>query len=65
MLKAIDETRDIPVVLYTSQRPDDIGEEQSAAASALLLKSELSRESVAAVLRRVTAARESVHANNA
>ena len=65
MLKAIDETRGIPVVLYTSQRPDDIGEEQSAAASALLLKSELSRESVAAVLRRVTAAGESVHATHA
>jgi signal transduction histidine kinase len=53
MLKAIDETRGIPVILFTSQRPDDIGEEQSAAASALLLKSELSRESVAAVIRRV------------
>lgn len=61
MLKAIDETRDIPVVLFTSQRPDDIDEDQAAAASALLLKSELSRESVATVIRRVTAAEERHH----
>ncbi|HWK49057.1 MAG TPA: ATP-binding protein, partial [Steroidobacter sp.] len=54
MLKAIDETRHIPVILFTSQRPDDIGEDQAAAASALLLKSELSRESVAAVIRRAS-----------
>lgn len=54
MLKAIDETRHIPVILFTSQRPDDIGEDQAAPASALLLKSELSRESVAAVIRRVS-----------
>ncbi|MET0533369.1 MAG: ATP-binding protein [Steroidobacter sp.] len=53
MLKAIDETRDIPVIIFTSQRPDDIDEDQAAAASALLLKSELSRESVAAVIRRL------------
>lgn len=52
MLKAIDETRDIPVILFTSQRPDDISEDQAAAASGLLLKSELSRESVAAAIRR-------------
>lgn len=61
MLKAIDETRDIPVVLFTSQRPDDIDGDQAAAANALLLKSELSRESVAAVIRRVTAAEERHH----
>jgi CheY-like chemotaxis protein len=65
MLKAIDETRGIPVVLFTSQRPDDIGEEQSAAASALLLKSELSRESVAAVIRRVSNAGVTNHATTA
>ncbi|HEY0682549.1 MAG TPA: ATP-binding protein [Steroidobacter sp.] len=53
MLKAIDETRNIPVILFTSQRPDDIGADRAAAASALLLKSEMSRESVAAVIRRV------------
>jgi signal transduction histidine kinase len=58
MLKAIEETRGIPVILFTSQRPDGIGEEHAASASALLLKSELSRESVAAVIRRVSAAGE-------
>ena len=58
MLQAIDETRDIPVVLFTSQHADDISAERSAAARALLLKSELSRESVAAVIRRVTYAEE-------
>lgn len=64
MLKAIDETRAIPVILFTSQRPDDIGEEQAAAASALLLKSELSRESVAAVIRRVGNTGETQHATH-
>ena len=62
MLKAIDETRDIPVILFTSQRPEDIGEDQAAAASGLLLKSELSRESVAAAIRR---AGEAHHASPA
>lgn len=65
MLKAIDETRHIPVVLFTSQRPDDIGEEQAAAANALLLKSELSRESVAAVIRRVSSPGATHHASHA
>ena len=65
MLKAIDETRLIPVVLFTSQRPEDIGEEQAAAASGLLLKSELSRESVAAVIRRAGSSGEIHHANPA
>lgn len=62
MLKAIDETRSIPVILFTSQRPDDIADDQAAAASALLLKSELSRESVAAVIRRANHAGENQHA---
>ena len=62
MLQAIEETRHIPVILFTSQRPDEIGE-QAAAASALLLKSELSRESVAAVIRRVSATGENHHAS--
>ncbi|MBM0107443.1 response regulator [Steroidobacter sp. S1-65] len=53
MLKAIEETRNIPVILFTSQRADDIPAESATAASALLLKSEMSRESVAAVIRRV------------
>jgi signal transduction histidine kinase len=61
MLKAIDDTRHIPVILFTSQRPEDIAEDQAAVASALLLKSELSRESVAAVIRRVSAAGERHH----
>lgn len=63
MLKAIDETRGIPVILFTSQRPDDIDEDQAAAASALLLKSELSRESVAAAIRRASHAGEIHHAS--
>ena len=64
MLKAIEETRHIPVILFTSQRPDDIGEEHAANASGLLLKSELSRESVAATIRRVSPG-EARHANHA
>jgi CheY-like chemotaxis protein len=65
MLKAIDETRAIPVILFTSQRPEDIDERQAAAASALLLKSELSRESVAAVIRRVGITGDMQHATHA
>jgi CheY-like chemotaxis protein len=63
MLKAIEETRDIPVILFTSQRPDDISEEQAAVASGLLLKSELSRESVAAAIRRASSSGETHHAH--
>jgi CheY-like chemotaxis protein len=63
MLKAIEETRDIPVILFTSQRPDDIDEEQAAAASGLLLKSELSRESVAAMIRHAGSSGEIHHAS--
>lgn len=62
LLKAIDETRRIPVVIFTSQRPDEIDDEKTAAASALLLKSELSRESVTDVIRRVRAVSEISHA---
>jgi signal transduction histidine kinase len=65
MLKAIDETRHIPVILFTSQRPDDIAEEQAAAASGLLLKSELSRESVVAAIRRASSPGEIHHASQA
>ena len=64
MLKAIEETRNIPVILFTSQRADDIGEQAAAAANALLLKSEMSRESVAAVIRRVSPG-EAHHASHA
>lgn len=65
MLKAIDETRHIPVILFTSQRPDDITEDQAATANGLLLKSELSRESVAAAIRRASTSGEIDHANHA
>jgi signal transduction histidine kinase len=65
MLKAIDETRAIPVVLFTSQRPDDIDENKASSAHALLLKSELSRESVAAVIRRVSTTGDIQHATHA
>jgi CheY-like chemotaxis protein len=65
MLKVIDETRAIPVILFTSQRPDDISGDQASAASALLLKSELSRESVAAVIRRVGNTGDMPHATHA
>jgi signal transduction histidine kinase len=65
MLKAIDETRAIPVILFTSQRPDEINEEQASAANALLLKSELTRESVAAVIRRVSNTGDIQHATHA
>ncbi len=63
MLKAIEETRPIPVILFTSQRPDDIGEESAAAASGLLLKNELSREAVAAAIRRAASSGESQYAH--
>ena len=65
MLKAIDETRAIPVILFTSQRPEDIDENKASAANALLLKSELSRESVAAVIRRVSTTGDMQHATHA
>jgi signal transduction histidine kinase/CheY-like chemotaxis protein len=65
MLKAIDETRAIPVILFTSQRRDDIDQQQAATAHALLLKSELSRESVAAVIRRVSTMGDMQHATHA
>jgi signal transduction histidine kinase/CheY-like chemotaxis protein len=53
LLKAIEETRGIPVVIFTSQRMDEIEHEKIAAASAVLTKNDLSRESVAEVLRRI------------
>lgn len=64
MLKAIDDTRHIPVVIFTSQRPDDIDADQAAAASALLLKSELSREAVTALIRRLANVGETDHADH-
>ena len=60
MLKAIDETRGpFQSLLFTSQRPDDIRTKtRRRLPSALLLKSELSREAVAAVIRRANHAQE-------
>ena len=65
MLKAIEDTRRIPVVLFTSQRPDEDADERSAAADALLLKNELSRETVASTMQRVRGTTENHHARNA
>jgi len=65
MLRASGETRDIPIVIFTSQCPDELAEECAMAANALLLKSELSRESVAAVIRRVGSQGEIKHASHA
>lgn len=65
LLGASEETRDIPTVIFTSQRADDIDGAQLAAADALLMKSELSRESVAEVIRRVRATNELNHGHTA
>ena len=66
MLKAIEDTRGIPVVLFTSQLPErDDDRERSAAADALLLKSELSRESVTNTMQRIRGLAETDHARNA
>jgi CheY-like chemotaxis protein len=62
MLKASDETRGIPVVIFTSQRFADEDREKIVAASALLLKNELSRESVTDILRGIRASSELNHA---
>ena len=54
MLKAIEDTRHIPVVLFTSQRlEDESDQERAAAADALLMKSELSRDTVIETMHRV------------
>jgi signal transduction histidine kinase len=60
MLKAIDDTRRIPIVLFTSQLPE--GDDRGAAADALLLKNELSRDTVASTLQRVRGPTETDHA---
>jgi signal transduction histidine kinase/CheY-like chemotaxis protein len=62
MLKASDETRGIPVVIFTSQRFADEDHEKIGAAAALLLKNELSRESVMEILLAIRAASEVNHA---
>ncbi|MGH8239391.1 MAG: ATP-binding protein [Steroidobacteraceae bacterium] len=66
MLKAIEDTRRIPVVLFTSQCPEhDDDRELSAAADALLLKSELSRDTVTSTMQRIRGQTETDHARNA
>jgi signal transduction histidine kinase len=65
LLQASEETRSVPVIIFTSKRPDR-GEAQAlAAASALLLKQDLSRETVANVIRTVRQSSEAHHAFNA
>jgi signal transduction histidine kinase/CheY-like chemotaxis protein len=65
MLKAIEDTRRIPVVLFTSQRLDNDGDrERAAAADALLMKSDLSRDTVIDTMHRVCGVTETSHARN-
>ncbi|HKR34967.1 MAG TPA: ATP-binding protein [Steroidobacteraceae bacterium] len=65
MLKAIEDTRRIPVVLFTSQRLENDGDrERAAAADALLLKNDLSRDTVIDTMHRVCGMTESDHVRN-
>jgi signal transduction histidine kinase/CheY-like chemotaxis protein len=61
MLKAIDDTRRIPVVLFTSQRLESEGE-RARAADAVLMKSDLSRDTVIDTMHRVCGVTETDHA---
>lgn len=66
MLKAIEDTRRIPVVLFTSQRLENDGDrERAAPADALLMKSELSRDNVIDTMHRVCGVTETDHVRNA
>ena len=66
MLKAIEDTRCIPVVLFTSQRLENESDrERAAAADALLLKSDLSRDTVIDTMHRVCGETEADHVRNA
>jgi signal transduction histidine kinase len=63
MLRAIDDTRRIPVVLFTSQRLENEGDrERATAADALLMKSDLSRDTVIDTMHRVCGVTETDHA---
>lgn len=53
LLKAAEATRNIPIVIFTSYVPEDADRENLQIADALLMKNELSRESVANVMRRL------------
>ena len=65
MLKAIEDTRRIPVVLFTSQRLESDDRERAAAADALLMKNDLSRDTVIDTMHRVCGLTETDHARNA
>jgi len=65
MLKAIEDTRRIPVVVFTSQRLESAEErERAAGADALLMKSDLSRDTVIDTMHRVCGVTETDHARN-
>jgi CheY-like chemotaxis protein len=65
MLKAIEDTRRIPVVVFTSQRLESAEElERTAAADALLMKSDLSRDTVIETMHRVCGVTETDHVRN-
>lgn len=53
LLKATEATRGIPIVIFTSQLPEGADRGQLFAADALLMKNEVSRDSVANVIRRI------------
>jgi signal transduction histidine kinase len=64
MLKAIEDTRRIPVVLFTSQSLESDDRERAAAADALLMKNELSRDNVIETMHRVCGQTETGHVRN-
>jgi signal transduction histidine kinase len=64
MLKAIEDTRGIPVVLFTSQRLES-DDQRSAAADALLMKNDLSRDTVTTTMHRVCGMTEADHDRHA
>jgi signal transduction histidine kinase/CheY-like chemotaxis protein len=61
LLKATDQTKSIPVVIFSSQGFEEVAREKLSGASALLHKKDLSRESVAAVIRQAREAIEGRH----
>jgi CheY-like chemotaxis protein len=67
-LRAGEATRSLPVIIFTSQRPERSDAPALAAANAVLMKHELSHESVANVIKRVRVSRqkhEDHHASSA
>jgi ABC-type transport system substrate-binding protein len=53
LLKTNEDTREIPVAIFTSQRLDERQMQDLSAASALVMKKDLSRETVANALQRL------------